>query len=83
MVEAHPLLIVDQATNRVITLRVMEQETIIVVHVTAIIIRVNQILITHQCFEDCLKKLFLAFLAVDRHLIFLNTLIYSILNVLF
>lgn len=67
MVEAHPLLIV--VINRVNSHRVMEHETITVVHVTAIIIRVNQMLITHQCFEDCLKKPFLAFLAVvDRKL---------------
>lgn len=66
MVEAHPLLIV--VINRVNSHRVMEHE-ITVVHVTAIIIRVNQMLITHQCFEDCLKKPFLAFLAVvDRKL---------------
>ena len=67
MVEAPPLLIVVHIINRVNTHRVMERETI--VHVTAIIIRVNQMLIIHQCFEDCLKKLFLAFLAVDRNLI--------------
>lgn len=64
--ETHPHIVVHN-TSRANILRVGH---VTIVHVIVIIIRVNQILITHPCFEDCLKKPLLAFLAVVRTMSF-------------